>query len=1146
MRTQVPRLEWAMLPVFVLALMVEAAGAEGESARAIPGARTSASNRAAPSVQGIALFSDTGEPIGTYYPMTPDVRRLGGIAGANDPDAACRADPGAVYCNTLSPGWWQPPGDNPNIVIGDDASLAAVAGCELDRYVLKVTGNADGLGSGPYAVDVALYTMCPGVGGASVISGTECQVTLPDEGPALVVCDADPGTTLPTNNLWVGLQFSRLHCGLAAGAPATKGFSGDMLHFPGFSCIANLGGFAQETRYDDFGKHASFYLEIYTRGACADPESDPPTEAFPNYKGSNHAGLSYTPGGGIRFADDISLFVPECYLSRIEVAVKGTGVTNIDLRTNLVDADPVNGGVIPGTQFFVVGGVGIVIASRNFEPPILLPQPDLWVGYVTTSAITGPIITGTWGGPSLGQNEDAIWIHDGTRWNSGPLTGRPYAATNVTIHCAGSPPTGSCCDMAVTENRVCVAGDNHGASCISRTDCPGGTCVGDAVCRDDLSQMNCATGTLSELWVPGGVCEGVCVGGDNDGAPCTRQIDCPGRECVGGPNVGSPCQTDFDCQDGGECKRAACDGPFNRSCGLAACCTAFDECLDLTRKECFEQPPIEEPRSRVFQYGTFCGGDTHCPFGACLRQRGDCSFARDEPGCDDPFCCGNVCEIDEFCCYVVWDAQCVSYAIDECGNPPSNDECFGRGYQGAHPVPVPGNILVDLLNATRNQSEPGFCCHEDDPGAQGRASVWFKFVGPEPANAQDEFSSVRIETCQSNSLNGRESLLQVFELADSDRGMCSDGSLCSISAQDCTDASNCALDEEFACQNLIAMACSDDTPIGCGSRPGNSRVCVPNVVPGRTYYIMVGIKDEDFRDVYRLDIIQGCRADLPIPNDRCVDAHQLRGATSAIPFDLSGGAEFANATFDCQNPPGVLPNMENDIWYDWIAPVDGTATIETCDGLLSPADQPNTTMIIYEGCDCPTPDGQGIAWSDFCGFGCGLSSCVEIDIAEGQCYKIRLGGHRGGTPSGTLFIQAESRADCNENGRFDYRDIADGTSQDCNNNGTPDECDIAEGTSPDSNGNDVPDECDECLADVECDDDNPCTLELCEAGICTFPPVPEGTPCPDGVFCNGAETCQGGQCIDGPAPCPGRCSEQSHKCLLRMRDVTTIMPRRKP
>ena len=131
-----------------------------------------------------------------------------------------------------------------------------------------------------------------------------------------------------------------------------------------------------------------------------------------------------------------------------------------------------------------------------------------------------------------------------------------------------------------------------------------------------------------------------------------------------------------------------------------------------------------------------------------------------------------------------------------------------------------------------------------------------------------------------------------------------------------------------------------------------------------------------------------------------------------VPFDLSGGEEYTPATFDCLNPPEFLPNMDPDVWYNWVAPCDAEATIETCDHDLLPDEQPNTTMIVYEGCDCPAPNARILCASDYCGYECHLSSCcLSIDegmeVTEGQCYTIRLGGHLTGLPEGDLTINID-------------------------------------------------------------------------------------------------------------------------------------------
>jgi hypothetical protein len=51
---------------------------------------------------------------------------------------------------------------------------------------------------------------------------------------------------------------------------------------------------------------------------------------------------------------------------------------------------------------------------------------------------------------------------------------------------------------------------------------------------------------------------------------------------------------------------------------------------------------------------------------------------------------------------------------------------------------------------------------------------------------------------------------------------------------------------------------------------------------------------------------------------------------------------------------------------------------------------------------------------------------------------------------------------------------------------------------------------------MDCDDGNPCTLDDCQNGVCTYDNAPEGTPCGDASACNGAEKCDGkGVCVAG-------------------------------
>jgi hypothetical protein len=50
----------------------------------------------------------------------------------------------------------------------------------------------------------------------------------------------------------------------------------------------------------------------------------------------------------------------------------------------------------------------------------------------------------------------------------------------------------------------------------------------------------------------------------------------------------------------------------------------------------------------------------------------------------------------------------------------------------------------------------------------------------------------------------------------------------------------------------------------------------------------------------------------------------------------------------------------------------------------------------------------------------------------------------------------------------------------------------------------------------DCDDGNPCTVDTCVEGVCSYEPAPEGTSCGDASACNGEETGDGkGVCVAG-------------------------------
>ncbi|MCH8963783.1 MAG: hypothetical protein IIB58_02390 [Planctomycetes bacterium] len=142
----------------------------------------------------------------------------------------------------------------------------------------------------------------------------------------------------------------------------------------------------------------------------------------------------------------------------------------------------------------------------------------------------------------------------------------------------------------------------------------------------------------------------------------------------------------------------------------------------------------------------------------------------------------------------------------------------------------------------------------------------------------------------------------------------------------------------------------------------------------------------------------------PPVNDICEGAIEIfEGDTE---FDTTG------ATTDPIPAPGCqflddLPRT--DVWFDYTATCDGLLMVCTCDQAFW-----DTTLVLYEGCECPITSDRQVACNDdgICVFD--LSSRMVTLASAGTCYKIRLGGfgdsHEG---PGTLTVTCLEGQDSN-------------------------------------------------------------------------------------------------------------------------------------
>ncbi len=141
---------------------------------------------------------------------------------------------------------------------------------------------------------------------------------------------------------------------------------------------------------------------------------------------------------------------------------------------------------------------------------------------------------------------------------------------------------------------------------------------------------------------------------------------------------------------------------------------------------------------------------------------------------------------------------------------------------------------------------------------------------------------------------------------------------------------------------------------------------------------------------------------LPVPD--AADAFRCQVATDTRLASTDGPA----AGGDCTD--SGLDSFQVDVWYQYVAPCDGTMTIQMCQSGLYDA-----MLAVYGSneadgiCSCPQDnDTLLICNDDFCGGFGTLSGLILEHVVQGSCYTIRVGGwSRDGTEAATQRGQSE-------------------------------------------------------------------------------------------------------------------------------------------
>ncbi|MEM7228385.1 MAG: M12 family metallo-peptidase [Planctomycetota bacterium] len=199
---------------------------------------------------------------------------------------------------------------------------------------------------------------------------------------------------------------------------------------------------------------------------------------------------------------------------------------------------------------------------------------------------------------------------------------------------------------------------------------------------------------------------------------------------------------------------------------------------------------------------------------------------------------------------------------------------------------------------------------------------------------------------------------------------------------------------------------------GCPSNTMNSGITCANNFSGQSINSITNYA------ATRSCLTGSCGGGNPVDNDNCADAIPFNGGAGdgVIAYSTIG------ATTDGPNNPAGVCNdsgsneTANDIWYTYSATCSGTLTVSTCDDVHGQgAPNYDTDLVIYGpyanvgAINCNNLAFNACNDDDTtnpCGGAPEYSSTIEINVAAGEVYLIRVGGWQTGN-AGDGFLSVD-------------------------------------------------------------------------------------------------------------------------------------------
>jgi len=596
---------------------------------------------------------------------------------------------------------------------------------------------------------------------------------------------------------------------------------------------------------------------------------------------------------------------------------------------------------------------------------------------------------------------------------------------------------------------------------------------------------------------------------------CGNQID---DDCDGDTDEGcNTCVTDADCDDGNPCTFNLClseechypNVPENTACSDGDLCTVDDKC---------------EAGQCVGTARDCSGFDGQCTQGNCDPQTGECGAENRQDGttCDDQ----SLCTTDDACAAGV----CTGTAKDCDDNDPCTEDSCNEadglcvntrvprpGEEGPPGDPTCQNGLDDDCDGYTDENDLASCmgcvtdadCDDDNPCTNDSCMgmICEIEIVTDGTTCDDGFYCTVGDVCTGGVCGGsaRDCSGAAGPCED---GVCvEDSDICTTRSKadgtSCDDGLYCTVGDQCAaglCVGGGARDCADQDTCTDDDCDEDANSCTHTLVP------IPGAEGRGVADSCSNTFDDDCDALTDMDDPDCIECTQ--------DSECDDGNQCTADTCSAGNC-GSVPETDGTACDDGqYCTENDQCTSGLCGGTLRDcslvADQCNNGTCDEGNDQCiPQPKADGTSCSD------GQYCTISDRCVSGSC----SGFGRDCTDTDPCTVD-----DCDEGANQCTHTVvenpgAEGPPGQSNcNDGVDNDCDGLTDYLEDPN-------CYDCQSDGECNDNNPCTTDTCDHGVCKNEAVADGTGCSDGQYCTVSDHCTGGTCGGSVRDCSGWADE---------------------